>query len=62
MSSLRIQLTVKIAFMLTSEGGGRANMAKCLRNREVMGLRPPPGGAQAAIIVTPVISCATKKN
>ncbi len=27
-------------------------MAKCLMNRGVTGLRPPPGGAQAAHIVT----------
>ena len=32
-------------------------MAKCLRNRGVMGFRPPPGGAQAAVSVTPEISC-----
>ena len=45
-------LTVKMALRLTSEGEGRQNMAKCLMSLGVTGLRPPPGGAQAAQIVT----------
>lgn len=45
-------VTLKIALRETSEGEGSENMAKCLMNRGVTGLRPPPGGAQAAHIVT----------
>ena len=45
-------LTVKIAVRETSEGGAREKMAKCRRKRGVTGLRPPPGGAHAAQIVT----------
>ena len=49
-------LTLKIKPKLISDGGGRQNMLKCLINRGVMGLRPPPGGAQAAVIITSLIS------
>ena len=41
-----------MALRETSEGDGRENMAKWRINRGVTGLRPPPGGAQAAHIVT----------
>ena len=41
-----------MVFKLNSEGEGRLNIAKCLINRGVTGLRPPPGGAQAAAMVT----------
>jgi len=37
---------------LNSDGDGRENIAKCLMNRGVTGFLPPPGGAQAAAIVT----------
>lgn len=36
---------------LCSDGGGRQSMLKCRMKRGVTGLRPPPGGAQAAQIV-----------
>ena len=41
-----------MALRLVSDGCGRQNIAKCRRNLGVTGLRPPPGGAQAAQIVT----------
>ena len=44
-------LTLKIAFSDTSDGEGTENMEKCLMKRGVTGLRPPPGGAQAAQMV-----------
>ena len=44
--------TVNIAARETSAGGAMEKMAKCLRKRGVTGLRPPPGGAHAAQIVT----------
>lgn len=49
-------LTVNIPLRLMSEGEGRENMAKCLIILGVTGLRPPPGGAHAAQIVTSFIS------
>ncbi len=45
-------IAVKIALRLTSEGEGMQSMAKCRMKRGVTGLRPPPGGAQAAQRVT----------
>ena len=47
--------TEKIPFKLISEGVGRQNIEKCRIILGVIGLRPPPGGAQAAHIVTSLI-------
>ena len=41
-----------MVFRLNSEGDGKQSIPKCRINRGVTGLRPPPGGAQAAAIVT----------
>ena len=38
-----------------SDGVGRQNIEKCLIILGVTGLRPPPGGAQAAQMVTSFI-------
>lgn len=53
---LDVELTLNIPLRLTSEGEGSANMAKCLIILGVTGLRPPPGGAHAAHIVTSFMS------
>ena len=45
-------LTLKIILRLTEDGEGRQNMLKCRMNLGVTGLRPPPGGAHAAQMVT----------
>ena len=52
-------LTLKICLRLCSEGVGRHSMLKWRMKRGVTGLRPPPGGAQAAAIV---MSCREKEN
>lgn len=44
--------TLKITFKENSFGGGISNIPKKRTNRGVRGLRPPPGGAQAAVIIT----------
>lgn len=41
-----------MTFKVDSFGDGINNIPKCLTNRGVNGLRPPPGGAQAAHITT----------
>lgn len=51
----RKELTENIPFKLMSDGVGRQNIEKCLNILGVTGLRPPPGGAHAAQIVTLVI-------
>ena len=44
--------TENIPLRDTSDGGGRQNMAKWRMKRGVTTLRPPPGGAHAAQMVT----------
>ena len=44
-------LTLKICLRLCSEGVGKHRIVKWRMNLGVMGLRPPPGGAQAAAMV-----------
>ena len=44
--------TENIPLRDTSDGGGRQNMAKWRMKRGVTMLRPPPGGAHAAQMVT----------
>lgn len=44
-------LTLKICLRLLSDGVGRHRMLKWRMKRGVTGLRPPPGGAQAAAMV-----------
>ena len=44
--------TLNMTFRLTSDGDGMQNMLKWRMNLGVTGLRPPPGGAQAAQMVT----------
>ena len=45
-------LTLEIILRLTEDGEERQNMLKCRMNLGVTGLRPPPGGAHAAQMVT----------
>lgn len=45
-------LTINMCFKLCSDGDGIDSIAKCLKNLGETGLRPPPGGAQAAAKVT----------
>lgn len=44
--------TLNITFKENSFGGGTSNIPKKRTNRGVRGLRPPPGGAHAADIIT----------
>ena len=48
----KISRTLKMCLRVWSEEVGIENMLKWRMNRGVTGLRPPPGGAQAAQIVT----------
>ena len=52
----KISHTLKMCLRVWSEEVGIENMLKWRMNRGVTGLRPPPGGAQAAQIVTSWIS------
>ena len=55
-SYLRLPQDAQTLFKPTSEGGGMHSTRKCRVKRADMSCRPPPGGAQAASMVTSTIS------